>query len=98
MDCPIPTVLAAPRSYSGCRFRRLRVITCHPGSGASIAAVLDGSSVDTTMGFTPLEGLVIAMRSGTVDPGLVLWLEEHEHVFAREVALALELRSGLLGT
>jgi acetate kinase len=51
----------------------LRIITCHLGAGASLAAVLNGRSVDTTMGFTPLEGLVMATRSGTVDPGLVLW-------------------------
>jgi len=74
---------------------RLRVITCHLGAGASLAAVLDGRSVDTTMGFTPLEGLVMATRSGTVDPGLVLWLEEHEHLSPHEVAVALEERSGL---
>lgn len=73
----------------------LRVITCHLGAGASLAAVLDGRSVDTTMGFTPLEGLVMATRSGTVDPGLVLWLEEHEHLAPHEVATALEQRSGL---
>ena len=73
----------------------LRVITCHLGAGASLAAVLDGRSVDTTMGFTPLEGLVMATRSGTVDPGLVLWLEEHEHLSPHEVAIALEQRSGL---
>jgi acetate kinase len=73
----------------------LRVITCHLGAGASLAAVLDGRSVDTTMGFTPLEGLVMATRSGTVDPGLVLWLEEHEHLSPHEVATALEERSGL---
>ena len=58
----------------------LRIVTCHLGAGASLAAVLGGRSVDTTMGFTPLEGLVMATRSGTVDPGLVLWLEEHEHL------------------
>jgi acetate kinase len=74
----------------------LRIITCHLGAGASLAAVLDGRSVDTTMGFTPLEGLVMATRSGTVDPGLVLWLEEHEHLTPHEVATALEQRSGLL--
>ena len=68
----------------------LRIITCHLGAGASLAAVLDGRSVDTTMGFTPLEGLVMATRSGTVDPGLVLWLEEHEHLSPHEVATALE--------
>jgi acetate kinase len=73
----------------------LRAVTCHLGAGASLAAVADGRSVDTTMGFTPLEGLVMATRSGTVDPGLVLWLEEHEKLPAHEVATALERRSGL---
>jgi acetate kinase len=75
----------------------LRVVSCHLGAGASLAAVLDGRGVDTTMGFTPLEGLVMATRSGTVDPGLVLWLEEHEHLTPHEVATALEQRSGLTG-
>jgi acetate kinase len=74
-----------------------RIVTCHLGAGASLCAVLDGRSVDTTMGFTPLEGLVMATRSGSVDPGLVLWLEEHEHLAPDEVARALEQRSGLLG-
>jgi acetate kinase len=74
----------------------LRVVTCHLGAGASLAAVVNGQSVDTTMGFTPLEGLVMATRSGSVDPGLILWLEEHEHLRPREIASALEERSGLL--
>ena len=74
----------------------LRIVTCHLGAGASLAAVVGGRSVDTTMGFTPLEGLVMATRSGSVDPGLVLWLEEHEHLSPHEVATALEQRSGLL--
>jgi acetate kinase len=73
-----------------------RIVTCHLGAGASLCAVVDGRSVDTTMGFTPLEGLVMATRSGSVDPGLVLWLEEHEHLTPHEVADALEHRSGLL--
>jgi acetate kinase len=75
----------------------LRVVTCHLGAGASLAAVLGGRSVDTTMGFTPLEGLVMATRSGSVDPGLVLWLQEHEHLTAHEIATALERHSGLAG-
>jgi acetate kinase len=75
----------------------LRVVTCHLGAGASLAAVVDGRSVDTTMGFTPLEGLVMATRSGSVDPGLVLWLEEHAGVPPAELADALEHRSGLMG-
>ncbi|MBN9112465.1 MAG: acetate/propionate family kinase [Pseudonocardia sp.] len=72
-----------------------RLVTAHLGAGASLTAVLDGHSVDTTMGFTPLEGLVMATRSGSVDPGLVLWLEEHEHLSPHEVAETLEKRSGL---
>jgi acetate kinase len=75
----------------------LRVITCHLGAGASLAAVHGGRSVDTTMGFTPLDGLVMATRSGSVDPGLVLWLEEHAHMPSRELAETLESRSGLTG-
>ena len=75
----------------------LRVVTCHLGAGASLAAVARGRSVDTTMGFTPLEGLVMATRSGNVDPGLVLWLEEHAGTPAAELAATLEHRSGLLG-
>ena len=75
----------------------LRVVTCHLGAGASLAAVHAGRSVDTTMGFTPLDGLVMATRSGAVDPGLVLWLEEHAHTPPAELAATLEYRSGLTG-
>jgi acetate kinase len=75
----------------------LRIVTAHLGAGASLAAVQGGRSVDTTMGFTPLEGLVMATRSGSVDPGLVLWLEEHVGMPPTELASALEHRSGLLG-
>jgi acetate kinase len=73
-----------------------RVVTCHLGAGASLAAVRDGRSVDTTMGFTPLEGLVMATRSGSVDPGLLLWLLEREDVGVGDMAEALEHDSGLL--
>jgi len=75
----------------------LRTISCHLGAGASLAAIDRGVSVDTTMGFTPLEGLVMATRSGSVDPGLVLWLEEHVGMPPSELASTLEHRSGLLG-
>jgi acetate kinase len=75
----------------------LRVVSCHLGAGASLCAIKDGRSVDTTMGFTPLEGLVMGTRSGTVDPGMLLWLMEREGLGARELAEALEHRSGLLG-
>ena len=74
-----------------------RLVVCHLGSGASLCAVAGGRSVDTTMGFTPLEGLVMGTRSGTVDPGLVLWLAEHAHTPPAELAATLEWRSGLAG-
>ncbi len=75
---------------------QLRAVTCHLGAGASLAAVRHGRSVDTTMGFTPLEGLVMATRSGTVDPGLVTWLLQNSEMTVDQVADALENTSGLL--
>ncbi len=78
--------------WVGAAGSQLRVVTCHLGSGASLAAVRGGVSVDTTMGFTPLEGLVMATRSGDVDPGLLLWLEEHVGMPPSELASTLEHR------
>jgi acetate kinase len=75
----------------------LRVVSCHLGAGASLTAVAAGRSVDTTMGFTPLDGLVMATRAGSVDPGLLLWLAEHRGVSVAELSDALEHRSGLSG-
>ena len=74
----------------------LRVVTCHLGSGASLAAVRGGRSLDTTMGFTPLEGLVMATRSGTVDPGILLYLQRHAGMDEAEMTEALDRRGGLL--
>jgi acetate kinase len=74
-----------------------RLVSCHLGAGASLCAIADGRSQDTTMGFTPLEGLVMATRSGSVDPGMLLWLLEREAVSEREMAEALEHESGLAG-
>ena len=75
----------------------LRIVTAHLGAGASLAAVAGGRSVDTTMGFTPLEGLVMATRAGSVDPGLLLWVQRHGHLDPDAVESALERESGLLG-
>ena len=74
-----------------------RIVTCHLGAGASLCAVLDGRSVDTTMGFTPLEGLVMNTRAGSVDPGLVLWLVNEAGLDPAQVADGLERQSGLAG-
>jgi len=75
----------------------LRVVTCHLGAGASIAAVRGGRCQDTTMGFTPLEGLVMATRSGSVDPGMLIWLLQQDKVRLDELGAGLEQRSGLAG-
>ena len=80
----------------GLDLRSARVVTCHLGSGASVCAVLGGVSVDTSMGFTPLDGLVMATRSGSVDPGAILWLVANG-VSPADVQNALEHESGLLG-
>ncbi len=77
--------------------RELRIVSCHLGAGASLCAIAGGASLDTTMGFTPLEGLVMATRSGSLDPGMLLWLMEREGLSATELTEALEHRSGLLG-
>jgi acetate kinase len=82
---------------AGAPLEELRIVSCHLGAGASLAAVTRGRSVDTTMGFTPLDGLVMASRAGSVDPGLLLWLAEHRGVPVAELSDALEHRSGLTG-
>jgi acetate kinase len=75
----------------------LRLITCHLGSGCSLAAVRDGRSVDTTMGFTPLDGLVMGTRAGTLDPGLILHLLRQPGASVDTVDALLNHRSGLRG-
>lgn len=75
----------------------LRLVICHLGGGSSLCAVAGGRSVDTTMGFTPLEGLAMQVRSGSVDPGLLLWLQQSCGISAEELNETLEHRSGLAG-
>ncbi len=75
----------------------LRLVTAHLGAGASLAAVAEGRSVDTTMGFTPLDGLVMATRPGALDPGAVLWAMRHGGLSADEVERELEHGAGLAG-
>ena len=75
----------------------LRLITCHLGSGCSLAAIRDGRSVDTTMGFTPLEGVVMGTRAGSLDPGLLLHLLREEGASVDELDTVLHHDSGLRG-
>jgi acetate kinase len=74
-----------------------RVIIAHLGGGASVVAVRGGKSIDTSMGFTPLEGLVMATRAGDVDPGVLLYLLDHQTMSAKEISQMLNKQSGLLG-
>jgi acetate kinase len=75
----------------------LRLITCHLGSGASLAAVRAGRSIDTTMGFTPLDGLMMGSRSGSVDPGILIYLMRRHNYTADQLEDILYQHSGLLG-
>lgn len=75
----------------------LRLITCHLGNGCSLAAVRNGSSIDTTMGFTPLEGLMMGSRSGSVDPGILIHLLKHGGYDAQKLDHMLNEESGLQG-
>jgi acetate kinase len=75
----------------------LRLIVCHLGNGASVCAIRDGKSIDTTMGFTPLEGLMMGTRSGSIDPGILIYLIRHRGYTADRLDLILNQESGLLG-
>jgi len=75
----------------------LKIITCHLGNGCSITAVKNGKAIDTSMGFTPLEGLVMGTRSGDMDPAIIPYIMEKEHIDANKVIELLNKESGLLG-
>jgi acetate kinase len=76
---------------------KLNLITCHLGNGASITAIAGGRSIDTTMGFTPLEGLVMGTRCGSIDPALVPYIMEREKLGAKEIDSIMNKNSGMLG-
>jgi acetate kinase len=73
------------------------LVTCHLGAGCSLAAIREGQSIDTTMGFTPLEGLMMGTRSGSVDPGILTYLMRQGHLQGQEIDDVLNQKSGLLG-
>ena len=75
----------------------LRIITCHLGNGASLTAIKYGRSVDTSMGYTPLEGLIMGTRSGEIDPAIIPFLMEKENMDAQQIDNFLNRRSGILG-
>jgi acetate kinase len=75
----------------------LKLVTCHLGNGCSLAAIREGRSVDTTMGFTPLEGLMMGTRSGSVDPGILTYLIRQRQFSGQQLDEVLNQKSGLLG-
>jgi acetate kinase len=81
----------------GKNLNSLKLVTCHLGNGCSLAAIREGKSVDTTMGFTPLEGLMMGTRSGSVDPGILTYLFRQKQLTGEQLDDVLNKRSGLLG-
>lgn len=77
--------------------RSLKLVTCHLGNGCSLAAIREGRSIDTTMGFTPLEGLMMGTRSGSVDPGILTYLVRQGHCTGQQLDDLLNSKSGLWG-
>ena len=75
----------------------LKIISCHLGNGASIAAVDGGQCVDTTMGFTPLEGLIMGTRCGDIDPAIIPYVMEKENLDASKLSDLMNKKSGVLG-
>src|SRR5262249_4573848 len=75
----------------------LKIVSCHLGNGCSVTAIQKGQSIDTTMGFTPLEGLMMGTRSGSVDPGILTYLMRQDQLDGRNIDEVLNQKSGLLG-
>jgi acetate kinase len=81
----------------GVNIEDLKIITCHLGNGASVTAIKRGKSIDTSMGFTPLEGLVMGTRSGDIDPAIVSYIRQKENLNSGESTNILNKKSGVLG-
>lgn len=90
-------VSAKGAKFTGLDLNYSKIITCHLGNGSSIAAVVNGKSIDTTMGFTPLEGLMMGTRCGNVDPDVITYLQEKEHLSPSEMSKVLNKKSGFIG-
>ena len=76
---------------------KLRIITCHLGNGSSMAAILNGVSIDTSMGFTPVDGLIMGTRTGEIDPGVLLYLADKEHLNMTGASNLINKKSGVAG-
>lgn len=78
-------------------FNKVNIITCHLGNGASIAAIKNGKSVDTSMGFTPVDGLIMGTRCGSIDPGVLLYIAERENLNFKGISDLINKKSGVAG-
>ena len=90
-------VSAKGAKFAGLDINNSKIVTCHLGNGSSIAAVLNGKSIDTTMGFTPLEGLTMGTRCGSIDPDVVTYLQEKEGLTPSQISQIMNKKSGFLG-
>ena len=90
-------VSAKGAKFAGLDINNSKIVTCHLGNGSSIAAVLNGKSIDTTMGFTPLEGLTMGTRCGSIDPDVVTYLQEKEGLTPSQVSQVMNKKSGFIG-
>ncbi|EFM39069.1 acetate kinase [[Eubacterium] yurii subsp. margaretiae ATCC 43715] len=81
----------------GKKIDQCNIITCHLGNGASVAAIKNGKTIDTSMGFTPLEGLIMGTRSGDIDPAVISFLAEKEKMSIKDIDNMLNKKSGVLG-
>lgn len=77
--------------------REMKVVSCHLGNGASVTAIENGKSVDTSMGFTPVDGLIMGTRTGDIDPGVLLYLADKEHLSLKGISNMINKRSGIMG-
>ena len=83
--------------FAGLDIHNSRIITCHIGNGSSITAVLNGRSVDTSMGFTPLDGVIMGTRCGSIDPNIIPYLMKKENLTPDEMTVIMNKKSGFLG-
>ncbi|NLX66981.1 MAG: acetate kinase [Bacteroidales bacterium] len=90
-------VSARACEFLGVPYKEQRIITAHIGNGGSIAAIKNGKSIDTSMGMTPVEGLIMGTRSGDVDPGVISYIMEKEHMGTKGISTLLNKFSGVLG-
>ena len=90
-------VSAKGAKFAGLDLGYSKIITCHLGNGSSISTVANGKSIDTSMGFTPLEGIIMGTRCGNIDPDVVTYIQEKEGLSAAEVSKVLNKKSGFAG-